>query len=161
MTGKQLLLIAGLSALGVVGCGGSGSSSLKLGAATSLSREGSSGSSTAKAFKYKTAVITVRQAGPNDLKGETVLGGAPKNDVAFYVTQRVTGVQADYSGWLPEPPDITDLHECVEEKPSSGFGPGKSFETCDVYLLPPGDHVGKAVLAAEGPGQADVTWKVS
>jgi hypothetical protein len=175
MTGKQLLLIAGLSALGVVGCGGSGSSSLKLGAVTSLSREGSSGSSTAKAFKYKTAVITVRQAGPNDLKGETVLGGAPKNDIAFYVTQRVTGVQADYSGWLPESPDIydssgtqatpletgTDLHQCVEEKPSSGFGPGKSFETCDVYLLPPGDHVGKAVLAAEGPGQADVTWKVS
>jgi hypothetical protein len=175
VTERQILLIGCISALGVVGCGGGGSSSLKLGAVTSLSREGSSGSSTAKAFKYKTAVIDVRQAGPNDLKGETLLGDAPKNDVAFYVTQRVTGVQANYSGWLPESPDVydgsgsqatpletgTDLHGCLENKPPSGFGPGRSFETCDVYLLPPGAHVGKVVLAAEGPGQHDVTWKDS
>ena len=167
-----------VSALGIAGCGGSGASgggSLKLGAVTSLSREGNSGSATAKAFKYKTAVIGVRQAGAHDLKGETLLGNTPKNDIAFYVTQRVSGVQADYSGWLPESPDVydgsgsqatpletgTDLHECVENKPPGGFGPGKSFETCDVYLLPPGSHVGKVVLAAEGPGQNDVTWKIS
>jgi hypothetical protein len=169
--GKQILLLGSVSALGVAGCGGSGAtgaSSLNLGAVTSLSRE-------AKAFKYKTAIISVRQAGANDLKGETLISDAPKNDVAFYVTQRVSGVQASYAGWLPESPDIydgsgsqatpletgTDLHECVENKPPGGFGPGKSFETCDVYLLPPGDHVGKVVLAAEGPGQNDVTWKIS
>jgi hypothetical protein len=180
MNARQVSLIVCVGALGLAGCGGSGgtgggggSSSLKLGAVTSLSREGSSGDTTAKAFKYKTAVISVRRAGPNDLKGETLLGGAPKSDVAFYVTQRVTGVQAGYSGWLPEPPDVystsgaqatpletgTDLHECVENKPPSDFGPGKSFETCDVYLMPPSDHVGKVVLAAEGPGQNDITWK--
>jgi hypothetical protein len=178
---KQILLLGSISALGVAGCGGggasggSGASSLSLGAVTNLSREGNSGSATAKAFKYKTAIISVRQAGANDLKGETVLGNTPKNDVAFYVTQRVSGVQASYSGWLPESPDVygssgsqatpletgTDLHECRETKPPGGFGPGKSFETCDVYLLPPGDHVGKVVLAAEGPGQNDVTWKAS
>jgi hypothetical protein len=179
--GKHILILGSIGAFGVAGCGGSsgggasGGGSLNLGAATSLSREGSSGSATAKAFKYKTAIISVRQAGPNDLKDETVLGDTPKNDVAFYVTQRVSGVQASYSGWLPESPDVygssgsqatpletgTDLHECVEKKPPSGFGPGKSFETCDVYLLPPGSHVGKVVLAAEGPGQNDVTWKAS
>ena len=178
--GKQILLLGSISALGVAGCGGSGASgasgasTLNLGAVTSLSREGNSGGATAKAFKYKTAIISVRQAGANDLKGETLLGDTPKNDVAFYVTQRVTGVQASYSGWLPESPDVydssgsqatpletgTDLHECLENKPPSGFGPGKSFETCDVYLLPPGNHVGKVVLAAEGPGQNDVTWKI-
>jgi hypothetical protein len=176
--GKQILVIGGISALGLAGCGGSGgggASSLKLGAPTSLSREGSSGSATAKAFKYKTAIVSVRQASPNDLKDETVIGGAPKNDVAFYVTQRVSGVQADYSGWLPESPDVydssgsqatpletgTDLPKCIETKPPTGFGPGTSFETCDVYLLPPGHHVGKVVLAAEGPGQNDLTWKIS
>jgi hypothetical protein len=176
--GKQILLLGSISALGIAGCGGSGASgagSLHVGAVTSLSREGNSGSATAKAFKYKTAVISVRQAGANDLKGETLIGDAPKNDVAFYVTQRVSGVQASYAGWLPEPPDVydssgsqatpvetgTDLHECLENKPPSGFGPGKSFETCDVYLLSPGSHVGKVVLAAEGPGQNDVTWKIS
>jgi hypothetical protein len=175
--GKQILLLGSISALGVAGCGGSGASgasTLNLGAVTSLSREGNSGSATAKAFKYKTAIISVRQAGANDLKGETLLGDTPKNGVAFYVTQRVSGVQASYSGWLPESPDVydssgsqatplvtgTDLHECLENKPPSGFGPGKSFETCDVYLLPPGTHVGKVVLAAEGPGQNDVTWKI-
>jgi hypothetical protein len=169
------MLTVGLtSMLCVAGCGGGGSSSLKLGAATNLSREGNSAATTAKAFKYRTAVTIVRQAGPNDLKGETLIGSAPKNDIAFYVTQRVTGVQADYTGWLPEPPDVydtsgaqaipvetgTDLRECVENKPPSGFGPGNSFQTCDVYLLPPGAHVGKVVLAAEGPGQNDLTWKV-
>jgi hypothetical protein len=173
--GRQILRLGCISALGIAGCGGGGASSLKLGAVTSLSREGTSGSATAKAFQYETAVISVRQAGADDLKGETLLGDAPKNDVAFYVTQRVTGVQASYSGWLPEPPDVydssgsqatpletgTDLHECIENKPPSGFGPGNSFETCDVYLLPPGDHVGKIVLAAEGPGQNDLTWKIS
>jgi hypothetical protein len=175
--GKRIFLLGCIGALGIAGCGGSSGSSastLNLGAVTSLSREGNSGSATAKAFKYKTAIISVRQAGANDLKGETLLGDAPKNGVAFYVTQRVTGVQAGYSGWLPEPPDVydssgsqatplvtgTDLHECLENKPPSGFGSGKSFETCDVYLLPPGNHVGKVVLAAEGPGQNDVTWKI-
>ncbi len=171
---NRILLLGFIGALGVAGCGGGGSGSLKLGAATSLSREGNSGSSTAKAFKYKTAVIAVRQAGRNDLKGETLFGDAPKNDVAFYVTQRVTGVQTDYSGWLPEPPDVydgsgsqatpletgTDLRECLERKPPSDLGPGKSFDTCDVYLLPPGQHIRKVVLAAEGPGQDDVTWKI-
>jgi hypothetical protein len=175
MTRKQIHLIACISALGVAGCGGGGgSSSLKLGAVTSLSREGTSAGTTATAFKYKTAVISVRQAGPHDLDGETLLGNTPKNDVAFYVTQRVTGVQADYAGWLPEPPDVydgsgsqatpvetgTDLHECVEDKPPAGFGPGKSFETCDVFLLASGAHVGKVVLAAEGPGQNDLTWTI-
>jgi hypothetical protein len=172
-----MLLLGSISALGVAGCGGSGGSggsSLNLGAVTSLSREGNSGSATAKAFKYKTAIISVRQAGANDLKGETVLGDTPKNDVAFYVTQRVSGVQANYAGWLPESADVydssgsqatpletgTDLHECVENKPPGNFGPGKSFETCDVYLLPPGKQVGKVVLAAEGPGQNDVSWKI-
>jgi hypothetical protein len=179
--GKHILILGSIGAFGVAGCGGSsgsgasGGGSLNLGAATSLSREGNSGSATAKAFKYKTAIISVRQAGPNDLKGETVLGNTPKNDIAFYVTQRVTGVQASYSDWIPESPDVydssgsqatpletgTDLHECIENKPPSGFGPGTSFETCDVYLLPPGSHVGKVVLAAEGPGQNDVTWKAS
>ena len=116
----------------------------------------------------------MKQAGPNDLKGETLLGGAPKNDVAFYVTQRVTCVQASYSGWLPEPPDVydrsgaqatplesgTDLHQCIDNKPPNGFGPGTTFETCDVYLLPPGHPVGKVTLAAEGPGQNDVSWTI-
>jgi hypothetical protein len=175
--GKQIFLLGSISALGIAGCGGSsasGAGTLKLGAVTSLSREGSSGGATAKAFKYKTAIISVRQAGANDLKGETLLGDTPKNDVAFYVTQRVSGVQAGYSGWLPESPDVydgsgsqaipletgTDLHQCLENKLPSGFGPGKSFETCDVYLLPAGSHVGKVVLAAEGPGQNDVAWKI-
>jgi hypothetical protein len=176
-----MVLIGCIGALGVAGCGGGGgggagggASSLTLGAATTLSREGSSGGATAKPFRYKTAVISVRQAGPNDLKGETLLGDAPKNGIAFYVTQRVTGVQASYSGWLPEPPDVydssgsqatpletgTDLRECLQSKPPSDFGPGTSFETCDVYLLPPGGHVGKVVLVAEGPGQNDIAWKI-
>jgi hypothetical protein len=171
---KRLALLVCIGALGVTGCGGGGgSASLKLGGVVSLSREGDAGNSTAKAFKYKTAVTSVKQAGPDDLKGETVLGGAPKDDVAYYVTQRVTGVQANYSGWIPEPPDVydssgseatpletgSDLPKCVETKLPAGFGAGQSFTTCDVYLLPPTHHVGKVVLAAEGPGQNDVTWK--
>lgn len=174
MTAKQLALLGCIGALGVTGCGGGGgSASLKLGGVVSLSREGDAGNSTATAFKYKTAVTSVTQAGPDDLKGETLLGNAPKDDVAYYVTQRVTGVQANYSGWDPEPPDVydssgseatpletgSDLPKCVEIKLPAGFGAGQSFTTCDVYLLPPGDHVGKVVLAAEGPGQNDVTWK--
>jgi hypothetical protein len=175
VTAKQLALLGCISALGVTGCGssGGGSASLKLGEVVSLSREGDAGNSTATAFKYKTAVTSVRQAGPDDLRGETVLGGAPKDDVAYYVTQRVTGVQANYSGWDAEPPDVydssgsqatpletgSDLPKCVGTKVPAGFGPGHSFTTCDVYLLPPGEHVGKVVLAAEGPGQNDVTWK--
>jgi hypothetical protein len=165
-------LLCSIGALG--GCGGSGSSSLKLGTSVSLSREGSVGNTTATPFKYRTAVISARQAGPNDLKGETLIGSAPKTDVAFYVTQRVTGVQSDYSGWVAESPDVydtsgsqatpleagNDLHECIETKPPADFGPGKSYDTCDVYLLAPGDHIGKVVLAAEGPGQNDVTWKI-
>jgi hypothetical protein len=53
-----------------------------------------------------------------------------------------------------------ELGDVARGRPGD-FGPGKSFETCDVYLLPPGNHVGKVVLAAEGPGQNDVTWKIS
>ena len=173
VTAKQLALIGCIGALGVAGCGGGGSASLKLGEVARLSREGDAASSTAKAFRYKTAVTSVKQAGPNDLKGETLLGSAPKDDVAYYVTQQVTGVQANYSGWDPEPPDVydssgsqaipletgSDLPKCVQTKLPAGFAAGQSFTTCDVYLLPPGDHVGKVVLAAEGPGQNDVTWK--
>jgi hypothetical protein len=52
----------------------------------------------------------------------------------------------------------TDLPQCVEHKPPAGFASGRSFETCDIFLLPPTEHVGKVVLAAEGPGQNDLTW---
>jgi hypothetical protein len=170
-------LIGCIAALCVAGCGGGGSNgakgSLKLGQVASLVRAGSS-TKVYKTFRYKTVIVTVQQAGPNDLKGETLLGGANKNDVAFYVTQRVTGVQAQYSGWAPEPPDVydssgsqatplvtgTDLPQCVEHKPPTDFGPGQSFETCDVFLVAPSEHVGKVVLAAEGPGQSDLTWKI-
>jgi hypothetical protein len=168
-----IALVGGVGVLGVAGCGGGGSGgggSLKLGAVASLTRAGDSTHSL-KTYKYKTAVISVRRG---DLKGETVLGDAPKNDVAFFVTQRVTGVQAGYSGWAAEPPDVydssgkqatpletgTDLRHCVDRKTPAGFGPGKSFETCDVYLLPPGKQVAKVVLAGEGPGQNDLTWKL-
>jgi hypothetical protein len=172
MIAKRVGLIGCVCALGLAGCGGgSGSSSMKLGAVASLTRAGTS-TKVYKTYKYKTAVVSVTKAGPNDLKGETLLGDTPKNDVAFYVTQRVTGVQADYSGWAPEPPDVydssgtqatplltgTDLKQCVEHKPPAGFGPGQSFETCDVFLLPATEHVGKVVLAAEGPGQNDLSW---
>jgi hypothetical protein len=147
--GKHILILGSIGAFGVAGCGGSGASSggsLKLGAATSLSREGNSGSATAKAFKYKTAIISVRQAGPNALKGETVLGDTPKNDIAFYVTQRVTGVQASYSDWIPESPDVydssgsqatpletgTDLRECVETSHPAASGRARALRrvTC-------------------------------
>lgn len=106
---RRLVVIACLSALGVAGCGGSGggASSLKLGQAASLARPGSSTTSF-KEYKYKTAVVSVTMAGPNDMKNETILGKTPKNEVAFYVTQRVTGVQTDDSGWNPEPPDAYD-----------------------------------------------------
>jgi hypothetical protein len=159
--------------LGLAGCGGGGGgggSSLKLGTVASLTRAGDATHSL-KTYRYKTAVISVKRG---DLKGETVLGSAPKNDVAFFVTQRVTGAQAGYSGWAAEPPDVydsggaqatpletgTDLRQCVERKTPAGFGVGKSFETCSIYLLPPGKQVGKVVLAGEGPGQNDVTWKL-
>jgi hypothetical protein len=146
---------------------------MKLGQAASLARAGSSTKSF-KEYKYKTAVVSVTKAGPSDLKNETILGSTPKNDVAFYVTQRVTGVQADYSGWSPEPPDAydgsgtqatpletgADLPHCIEAKTPAGFGPGQSFETCDVYLLPPSKDVSKVVLAAEGPNENDLTWTV-
>jgi hypothetical protein len=146
---------------------------MKLGQAVSLARPGSSTTSFTE-YKYKTAIVSVTKAGPNDLKNETILGDTPKNDVAFYVTQRVTGVQGDYSGWSPEPPDAydssgaqataletgSDLPQCVERKTPAGFGPGQSFETCDVYLSPPSKDVSKVVLAAEGPKENDVTWAV-
>jgi hypothetical protein len=179
MIAKRIVLTACLGALGVTGCGGGGgggggTGSMKLGAVASLARPGAS-TTVFKAFKYKTAIVSVTQAGPDDLKNETLLGDANKNDVAFYVTQRVTGVQADYSGWTPETPDVydssgsqatplitgTDLPHCVEHKPPAGFGAGQSFDTCDVYLLPPSQHVGKVVLAAEGPGENDLTWSIS
>ena len=165
-------LIGCICALGVAGCGGgSGSSSMKLGGIASLARPGTS-TTAFKTYKYKTAVVSVTKAGPNDLKGLTLLGDTPKGDVAFYVTQRVTGVQADYSEWAPESPDVydsagsqatplltgTDVPQCVEHKPPAGFGAGQSFETCDIYLLPPTEHVGKVVLGAEGPGENDLTW---
>lgn len=147
---------------------------MKLGQVASLARPGSSTTSF-KEYKYKTAIVSVTKAGPDDLKNETILGGAPKNDVAFYVTQRVTGVQSGYSGWSPESPDVydspgsqatplvtgTDLPQCIERATPTGFGPGQSFETCDVYLLPPGKDVSKVVLAAEGPNENDVTWRVT
>ena len=76
---------------------------MKLGQAASLARPGSSTTSF-KDYRYKTAVVSVTEAGPNDLKNETILGNTPKGEVAFYVTQRVTGMQTDYSGWTPEPP---------------------------------------------------------
>lgn len=180
MIANRMVLIGCVGMLGVAGCGGSsgagggGTGSLKLGAVVSLARPGDS-TKVFKAYKYKTAIVSVKQAGANDLKGETLLGDANKNDVAFYVTQRVTGVQADYSGWTPETADVydssgsqatplvsgTDLPHCVEHKPPAGFGAGQSFETCDVYLLPPGKHAGKVVLAAEGPGENDLTWTIS
>jgi hypothetical protein len=175
MIAKRMVLAGCVGALGLAGCGGGGgSSSMKLGGVASLARPGDS-TKVYKTFKYKAAVIGVKQAGPNDLKGETLLGDTNKNDVAFYVTQRVTGVQAGYSGWTPESPDVydssgaqatplvtgTDLPHCVEHKPPAGFGAGQSFETCDVYLLAPSRHVGKVVLAAEGPGQNDLTWTIS
>ncbi len=175
MTGKRGVLIGGLGVLTVTiaGCGGgAGSGSMKLGAAASLERPGSS-TKTFKTFKYKTAVINVRRAGPNDLKGLTLLGNTNKNDVAFYVTQRVTGVQPQYAGWTPQSPDVfdssgkqatplltgTDLKQCVQHKPPAGFASGQSFQTCNIYLLPPTEQVGKVVLAAEGPGENDLTWK--
>ena len=171
-------MIVCLGALGLTGCGGSGgsgggSASLTLGQTASLARAGSSTTSF-KEYKYKTAVVSVTKAGPNDLKNETLLGNGPKNGIAFYVTQRVTGVQPDYSGWSPESPDVydssgaqatplttgTDLPQCVEHKTPAGFGPGQSFETCDVYLVPPSKAVSKVVLAAEGPNENDLTWTV-
>jgi hypothetical protein len=179
MTGERGVLAGcavAIAALGLAACGGGGggSGTMKLGAVASLERPGLS-TKTFKTFKYKTAVINVKQAGPNDLKGLTLLGNTNKNDIAFYVTQRVSGVQAQYSGWSPQSPDVfdgagvqatplvtgTDVPQCVEHKPPAGFGPGQSFETCSIYLLPPSEHVGKVVLAAEGPGQNDLTWKIS
>jgi hypothetical protein len=173
--GRGLISCGGvLAMLGLAACGGGGGSSgMKLGTVASLERPGTS-TNTTKTFKYKAAVISVRQAGPNDLKGLTLLGNTPKNDVAFYVTQSVTGVQSDYSGWAPQSPDVfdssgaqatplvtgADLPQCVEHKPPAGFGAGQSFQTCDIYLLPPSQRVGKVVLAAEGPGQNDLTWKI-
>jgi hypothetical protein len=173
---RPWFVIVALSALGVTGCGGSGgggSASMKVGQAASLARPGGS-TTTFKEYKYKTAIVSVAKAGPNDLKKETILGSTPANDVAFYVTQRVTGVQSDYSGWSAESPDVydssgaqatpletgTDLPQCSERNTPAGFGPGQSFETCDVYLLPPGKDVGKVVLAAEGPNENDLTWTV-
>jgi hypothetical protein len=178
---RRWFVIVCLGALGVTGCGGSGggggggggSGSLKLGQAASLARPGNSTTSF-KEYKYKAAVVSVTRAGPNDLKNETILGAAPKDDVAVYVTQRVTGVQPSYSGWSPEPPDVydssgaqatpletgTDLPQCIERVKPAGFGPGQSFETCDVYLLPPNKAVGRVVLAAEGPNESDLTWTV-
>jgi hypothetical protein len=146
---------------------------MKLGQVASLARPGTSTTSF-KEYKYKTAVVSVTKAGPSDLKNETILGSTPKNDVAFYVTQRVTGEQSDYSGWSPESPDAydssgaqatpletgTDLPQCIQHNTPAGFGPGQSFETCDVYLLPPSKDVSKVVLAAEGPNENDVTWTV-
>src|ERR1019366_7101420 len=145
MIAKRMVLIGCVGALGVAGCGGGGTGSMKLGEVASLARPGDS-TKIYKTYKYKAAIVSVKQAGPNDLKGETLLGDTSKNDVAFYVTQRVTGV---------DPP------QCVEHRPPAGFGAGQSFETCDVYLLPRSDHVGKVVLPAEGPGQNDLTWKIS
>ena len=175
---RPWFVIVCLSALGVTGCGGSGgsgggSASMKLGQAASLARPGSSTTSF-KEYKYKTAVVSVTKAGPSDLKKETILGNTPRNDVAFYVTQRVTGAQPDYSGWSSESPDVydssgaqatpletgTDLPQCIQRKTPAGFGPGQSFETCDVYLLPPSKDVSKVVLAAEGPNENDLTWTV-
>jgi hypothetical protein len=172
---KRIVLGAVVCAFGVAGCGGggggSGSSSMKLGAVASLERPGTQ-IKVYKVYKYKAAILSVTKAGPDDLKGLTLLGDAPKNDVAFYVTQRVTGVQSDYSDWVPESPDVydssgnqatplvtgSDVKQCVENKPPAGFSGGQSFESCDIYLLPPTAHVGKVVLAAEGPGQNDLTW---
>jgi hypothetical protein len=175
---RRWSVIVCLGALAITGCGssggsGSGSASLKLGQAASLARPGNSTTSF-KEYKYNTAVVRVTKAGPNDLKNETILGTAPKNDVAFYVTQRVTGVQPNYSAWIPEPPDVydssgaqatpletgTDLPQCIEREKPAGFGPGQSFETCDVYLLPPNKDVSRVVLAAEGPNENDLTWTV-
>jgi hypothetical protein len=144
---------------------------MKLGSVASLARPGGS-TTTYKTYRYKAAVVDVRRSGPDDLKGVTVLGDAHKSDVAFYVTQRVTGVQAKYAGWSPESPDVYDssgkqatplltgtaVPQCVEHKPPAGFGAGQSFYTCSIYLLPPKEHVGKVVLAGEGPGQNDLTW---
>jgi hypothetical protein len=169
---KRIVLSAVVCALGVAGCGGgSGSSSMKLGAVASVERPGTQ-TKVYMAYKYKVAILSVTKAGSDDLKGLTLLGDAPKNDVAFYVTQRVTGVQSDYSDWAPESPDVydssgnqatplvtgSDVKQCVEHKPPAGFGAGQSFESCNLYLLPPTEHVGKVVLAAEGPGQDDATW---
>jgi hypothetical protein len=175
---RPWFVIVCLSALGVTGCGGSGGSGggsalMKLGQAASLARPGSSTTSF-KEYKYKTAVVSVTKAGSGDLKKETILGNTPRNDVAFYVTQRVTGVQPDYSGWSAESPDVydssgaqatpletgTDLPLCSQRKTPAGFGPGQSFETCDVYLVPPSKDVSKVVLAAEGPNENDLTWTV-
>jgi hypothetical protein len=147
---------------------------MKLGQAASLARPGSSTTSF-KEYKYTAAIVSVTKAGPGDLKNETILGSTPKNDVAVYVTQRVTGVQSSYSGWSPESPDVydssgsqatplvtgTDLPQCIEHAAPAGFSPGQSFETCDVYLLSPGKDVSKVVLAAEGPNENDVTWTVT
>jgi hypothetical protein len=146
---------------------------MKLGQAASLARPGGSTTSF-KEYKYKTTVVSVTKAGPSDLKKETILGNTPKNDVAFYVTQRVTGMQPNYSGWSPESADVfdssgaqatpvetgADLPHCIQRKTPAGFGPGQSFETCDVYLLPPSKDVSKVVLAAEGPNENDLTWTV-
>jgi hypothetical protein len=165
--------LLGLAGCGGGGGGGGGSSALKLGALAKLSRPGTS-TKAFKEFSYETAVVSVKQAGADDLRGETLLGDAPKGSVAYYVTQRVTGTQASYTHWTPLSPDVydssgaeatplvtgTDLPHCVEHKPPSGFASGQSFETCDVYLVAPGKHVGNVVLAAEGPGESDVTWTV-
>ncbi len=175
MSAKPGVLIGCVAALALAGCGngGGGTSSMKLGAAASLARPGSA-TTTYKTYKYKTAIVSVKRAGPNDLKGLTLLGNTNKNDVAFYVIQNVTGVQSNYSGWAPQSPDVfdssgaqatplltgTNLRQCVEHKPPAGFTSGQSFQTCNIYLLPPGEHVGKVVLAAEGPGQNDLTWKL-
>jgi hypothetical protein len=169
---RRLIVMACLSALGVTGCGGSGggASSLKLGQEASLARPGSSTTSF-KEYKYKTAVVSVTKGGPNDLKNETIFGNTPKNEVVFYVTQRVTGVQTDYSGWNPEPPDAydssgaqatpvetgTDLPQCIQRKTPAEFGPGRSFETCDMYMS---KDAAKVVIAAEGSNENDLTWTV-
>ena len=65
---RRLVAIGCLSAYGLTGCGGSGGgpSSLKLGQAASLARPGKSATSF-KEYKYKTAVVSVTKAGPNDL----------------------------------------------------------------------------------------------
>jgi hypothetical protein len=173
---RGLITCAGvLAALAIAGCGGGGGSgAMKLGSEASLERPGTA-TKTYTTFKYRTAVVSVTQAGPNDLKGLTLLGNTNKNNIAFYVTQRVTGVQGRYAGWTPQSPVVfdragaqapplltgTSLPRCVEHKPPAGFGPGQSFQTCSIYLLPPGGQVGKVVLAAEGPGQNDLTWKIS
>jgi len=97
---RPWFVVGCVGALGVAGCGGGGaraggggggSASLKLGQAATLARPGNQTTSF-KEYKYKTAVVSVTQAGPNDLKNETILGNSARNRRAVRLLRLEPGV---------------------------------------------------------------------